>query len=193
LRRDDVFLLSRFFGAAELNRPFSITTHCLSRINHLRIRLCHGIVHCGQGGIRFEHDPKLASSESSRKPFKPQYRWSGEFPFPGVASMPVMWISFRISRGAAANCPFPPIGAFWLCSVILARRPVSARDCRRVICSPAQECRFPGLAPWRRIRCRSGRLSPAQPHPGPLRRPYRIENQSLTRSHPDHQSPWPSV
>ena len=55
------------------------------------------------------------------------------------------------SRHAIVRCrsPLPgsrrpqsPIGAFWLRSVILASRSVSAGDCRQVSCSPAHKCRL---------------------------------------------------
>ena len=44
--------------------------------------------------------------------------------------------------------PQPPIGAFWLRSVIRARRSVSASDYRQLSRSPAQECRFPSAFLW---------------------------------------------
>ena len=44
--------------------------------------------------------------------------------------------------------PQPPISAFWLRSVIRARRSVSASDYRRVSCSSTQECRFPSAFLW---------------------------------------------
>lgn len=46
-------------GAAEPGKPFSVTTHCPSRITHLRIFACLGIVHWGQGG-----NPLWSLSES---------------------------------------------------------------------------------------------------------------------------------
>jgi hypothetical protein len=58
--------------------------------------------------------------------FVPHFAWaSRNRPFPG------------------SRRPQPPIGAFWLRSVIRARRSVSASDYRQLSRSPAQECRFP--------------------------------------------------
>jgi hypothetical protein len=88
----------RPLGAAEPSKPFSITTICLSRINHLRISLCPSIVHCGQGGIRFALYPKLASFRISRAPAAARFRG------PGVPSRQSAHFGFVPSSGQGGQC-----------------------------------------------------------------------------------------
>ena len=59
---------------ADPSKPFSVTTDCLSRINHLRIRPRRGIVHWGQGGNQLWSLSEIASSWGSL---------IGPFPVPG--------------------------------------------------------------------------------------------------------------
>ena len=71
-------------------------------------------------------NPLWARSENG---FVPHFAWgSRNGPFPGSPVCPATQT---------------PGHSFWLRSVIVARRPVPARDCRQVSCSPAQKCRFP--------------------------------------------------
>ena len=78
--------------------------------------------------------------------------WTGGNPLWSLSGIGFVPHLARGSRHATVRCrsPLPgsrrpqsPIGAFWLRSVILARRTVSAGDCRQVNCSPAQKCRLP--------------------------------------------------
>ena len=50
------------------NPGIRITTHCLNRINHLRVQPLPCVVHCGQRGIRCAHCSVLASSENTFSP-----------------------------------------------------------------------------------------------------------------------------
>ena len=137
-------------SAADSSRDtlFRAESHGGRRCPHLRLRLLLGwrsqhIVPAESTTYAFSPaaasytvdrgaNPLWARSENG---FVPHFAWGSpnaivrrRSPFPGSPICPATQ---------------PPGHPFWLRSVILARRPVSARDCPQVTRSPTQKCRFP--------------------------------------------------
>jgi hypothetical protein len=95
-----------------------------------------------------DHSTSSLRNQSHTLPALPRRctLWTGGNPLWSLSELgfvPHLAWSSRVGPFPGSRRPQPPISVFWLCSVLLAKWPVSRRDCCHVSCSPARRRRFP--------------------------------------------------